>query len=48
VQEFRAKACGSAYNIALINLNQFPSADLLEFLLSSSVLGDPWTAFVML
>jgi hypothetical protein len=47
VQEYRAMTCGSAYNIALINLIQFPSVELLEWLLSSAVLGDPWTAFVM-
>lgn len=47
VQEFRARTCGSAYSIALINLNSFPSAEELSFLLGPTVLGDPWTLFLV-
>jgi hypothetical protein len=47
IDAFKAKTCGSAYNVALLNLNQFPSAPELEFLLSVPVLGDPRSVFLV-
>jgi hypothetical protein len=47
IDAFKARNCGSAYNVALLNLNQFPSAPELEFLLSVPVLGDPRAIFLV-
>lgn len=47
IDEFKAKTCGSAYNVALINLNQMSSPEELAFLLGGSVLGDPRTIFMV-
>ena len=45
LDEFKANTCGSAVNVALINLNGCPTRFELEFLLNPSVLGDPPTIF---
>jgi hypothetical protein len=47
IDAFKEKNCGSAYNLAVINLNQFPSAPELEFLLGEKVLGDPRSIFLV-
>jgi hypothetical protein len=47
IDAFKEKSCGSAYNLAVINLNQFPSAPELEFLLGEKVLGDPRSVFLV-
>jgi len=46
IDQFKAKTCGSAYNVALININQLASDQELSFLLSGRVLGDPRTVFL--
>ena len=46
IDEFKARACGSAYSLALINLTNFPSREEFEFLMSRQVLGDPRTIFL--
>lgn len=46
IDGFKARNCGSAYSLAVLNLNNFPSAPELEFLLSGPVLGDPKTVFL--
>ncbi len=46
IDAFKAKTCGSAYNLALINLNQFSTPEELAFLLSGKVLGDPRSVFL--
>jgi hypothetical protein len=46
LDDFKAKTCGSAYSLAVINLNAFPSLAELKFLMSPPVVGDPQTVFV--
>ena len=46
IDAFKAKTCGSAYNLALFNLNQFSSPAELTFLLGAKVLGDPRSVFL--
>ncbi len=45
IDSFKAKTCGSAYSIALINLNHFPDNRFMDLLMSERGLGDPWTIF---
>ncbi|MCW8133220.1 MAG: hypothetical protein KIS92_22940 [Planctomycetota bacterium] len=47
IDDFKAKTCGSAYNVALINLNLMSSPEELAFLLGGPVLGDPRTIFMV-
>jgi hypothetical protein len=47
IDDFKNKTCGSAYNVALINLNLFSSPEELSFLLGGQVLGDPRTIFMV-
>jgi hypothetical protein len=46
IDTFKAKTCGSTYNLAVINLNMFAKGDELAFLLRPDVLGDPRTIFL--
>jgi len=43
---FKAKTCGSAYSLAIININMMSHVDELKFLLRGDVLGDPRTIFL--
>jgi len=47
IDDFKAKTCGSAYNVAIVNLNLLASPEELSFLLSGAVLGDPRTVFMV-
>lgn len=44
---FKSRTCGSAFNLALINLNGLPGAEELRFLLRPNVLGDPISLFMV-
>jgi hypothetical protein len=46
IDGFKAKTCGSAYSLAVINLNMFGTRDEFNFLMQPSVLGDPRIIFV--
>ena len=46
IDQYKARSCGSAYNLALVNLNRYPSEGELSFLLGAAVLGDPRTVFL--
>jgi hypothetical protein len=43
---FKAKTCGSAYSLAIININMMTHVDELKFLLRGDVVGDPRTIFL--
>jgi hypothetical protein len=43
---FKAKTCGSAFNLALLNLNGIAATDELKFLLQPAVSGGPTTLFL--
>ncbi|MCX7804945.1 MAG: hypothetical protein N3A38_07110 [Planctomycetota bacterium] len=46
IDQFKARTCGSAYSLAVINLTNFPSQAEFEFLSGREVLGDPRTVFL--
>ena len=46
IDAFKAKTCGSAYTLAVINLNMFGTSDEFNFMMQPTVLGDPRTIFV--
>jgi len=46
IDQFKSKTCGSAYSVAVLNLNQLNQPEELSFLLSRDVLGDPRTIFL--
>lgn len=46
IDSFKARNCGSAYNLAVLNLNELKSDAELDFLLSGEVLGQPRTLFL--
>ena len=46
VDTFKAKNCGSAYTLAVLNLNMFGSSDEFNFMMQASVLGDPRMIFI--
>src|SRR4051812_33987155 len=46
IDAFKAITCGSAYSLAIINLNMMSDIRELEFLLRPKVLGDPRTIFM--
>jgi len=45
IDNFKARACGSPYTLAIINLNMFHTEEL-NFILRPEVLGDPPTIFL--
>ena len=46
IDGFKAKTCGSAYSMAVINLNMFGTREEFNFLMQPSVLGDPRIVFL--
>ena len=46
IDNFKAITCGSAYSLAIINLNMMTDIRELEFLLRPNVLGDPRMIFL--
>lgn len=46
IDDFKARTCGSAYSLAIINLNFMTDIREIEFLLRPNVLGDPRTIFM--
>ena len=46
IDGFKAKTCGSAYSLAIINLNMFGTREEFEFLMQPSLLGDPRMIFL--
>ena len=46
LDDFKNKTCGSAYSLAVINLNMMNDPRELQFLLQPNVLGDPRTVFL--
>jgi hypothetical protein len=46
IDKFKARTCGSAYSLAVVNLNMFGNMQEFNFLMSPSVLGDPRIIFV--
>lgn len=46
IDSFKAKTCGSAYSLAVVNLNMFGSMEEFNFLMQPNVLGDPRTIFL--
>ncbi len=46
IDDFRNQHCGSAFTLAIFNLNMLESLDEFQFLMQKSVLGDPRTIFV--
>lgn len=46
IDQFKAKTCGSAYSLAVLNINMMDCVEDLKFLLRGDVLGDPRTIFL--
>jgi hypothetical protein len=46
IDQFKNKMCGSAYSLAIINLNLMSDVREVEFLLRRNILGDPRTIFM--
>jgi hypothetical protein len=46
IDEFKATNCGSAYSLAILNLNMFGSMQEFNFMMSPNVLGDPRIIFL--
>jgi hypothetical protein len=46
IDGFKAKTCGSAYSVAVININKLNHVEELKFLMRLDVLGDPRSIFL--
>lgn len=46
IDAFKAKTCGSAYSLAIVNLNMFGTREEFNFLMQPTVLGDPHIIFL--
>jgi hypothetical protein len=46
IDDFKGKTCGSAFSLAVINLNMFGTKDEFNFLMQPNVLGDPRMIFL--
>ena len=46
IDSFKAKTCGSAYSLAIINLNHFGTREEFNFLMQPTLLGDPRIIFL--
>jgi len=46
IDSFKARTCGSAYTMAVINLNMFGTREEFNFMMQPSVLGDPRTIYL--
>lgn len=46
IDQFKVQTCGSAYSLAIINLNMMADVKEVDFLLRGDVLGNPRTIFL--